>query len=149
MTEYTYSPSGTPDMDYIHTAVAASAMSDKDIDHCHYTSGGSLYVYFTNALEAGDKTILDGIVSDSESVTYTRKTIKQLLDDIDANCPAEQQAELATFTTSSHIPLLHLYIASNSLIKIASYLDDLETAEEITAALNTHLQAQLPDEIIT
>lgn len=52
-----------PDLAVIHTDVAASAMTDKTIEYCHWDElSAELYVMFTGTLSGGDITILDGIV---------------------------------------------------------------------------------------
>ena len=66
----------SPNLDGIHTDVAASAMTDKAISFCRWDEEcvdgscsppctGHLHVVFTTELSGGDKTILDGIVSDN------------------------------------------------------------------------------------
>ena len=67
MTEYTYTDKATsPDTSGIHADVAASAMSDKSLEYCNWAEeDATLRVFFANSIDAGDKTILDGIVSDN------------------------------------------------------------------------------------
>jgi len=51
------------DLDAIHAAVAASAMVDKAIEFCRWDEDAAiLQVVWADALDAADKTILDGIV---------------------------------------------------------------------------------------
>ena len=65
--EYTYSsiPSA-PGAANIHIDVAASSMTDKTIEGCTWHEDiEELKVKFTGTLSGGDKTILDGIVTDN------------------------------------------------------------------------------------
>ena len=66
-TMYEYTDKTTePDLDQIHTDVAASAMTDKVIEYCTWDdSTDILCVWFTNALSGGDKTALDTVVTDN------------------------------------------------------------------------------------
>jgi len=55
-----------PNMEGIHTDVAASAMADKAITGCRWDeSDDILHVIFDNTLSGADKTILDGIVANN------------------------------------------------------------------------------------
>jgi len=52
-----------PNLNDIHTAVAASAMADKNIDYCRWDQDTELLqVCWQEALDAPDKAILDAIV---------------------------------------------------------------------------------------
>lgn len=63
--EYQYTEKTTsPNLTGIHSGVAASTMVDKTLDYCSWNDDDCiLHVFFTNALDAGDKTELDTIVS--------------------------------------------------------------------------------------
>ncbi len=64
---YEYTVGYSPDLASLEGSVAASAMTDKSVEFSRWdeeNGGGRLCVTFTNALDAGDKTILDGIVDD-------------------------------------------------------------------------------------
>ena len=53
-----------PDLNGIHTDVAASAMVDKNIGGCRWDEDSEiLLVVWQNELSADDKNILDGIVA--------------------------------------------------------------------------------------
>jgi len=64
---YEYTGKATmPNLDQIHLDVAASAMTDKTIEWCRWDEATEvLKVVFTNELIAGDKTILDAIVTNN------------------------------------------------------------------------------------
>ena len=69
--QYDYDKPGThsPDLDGIYADVMASAMTNKSLEYMRWDADtGILKVVFETALDAGDKTILDGIV-DSYSAT--------------------------------------------------------------------------------
>lgn len=66
-TTYEYAVAYSPDLSSLEGSVAASAMTDKSVEYSRWdeeNGSGSLCVTFTTALDAGDKTILDGIVDD-------------------------------------------------------------------------------------
>ena len=53
----------TPNLSNIHVDIGTSAMTDKNIDFCRWDQDTEiLQVVWDDALDAGDKTILDAIV---------------------------------------------------------------------------------------
>ena len=67
MTQYSYTnKTNKPDLDSIHLDVFNSAMTDKTIDWCKWHEKTQvLEVNFTNSLSAGDKNILDSIITNN------------------------------------------------------------------------------------
>jgi len=66
-TVYEYTVDYPPDLASLEGSIAASAMTDKSVEHSRWdqeNGSGTLYIDFTNALSGGDKTILDGIADD-------------------------------------------------------------------------------------
>lgn len=66
-TTYEYAVTYCPSLSSLEGSIAASAMTDKSVEFSRWdeeNGGGCLCVTFTNELDAGDKTILDGIVDD-------------------------------------------------------------------------------------
>ena len=63
--EYEYTNKATaPSLSTIHDDVATSEMTDKNIVYCRWDEDTEiLKVVWTDTLSAGDKTILDGIVT--------------------------------------------------------------------------------------
>lgn len=65
MYEYT-GKTTEPDLDQIHTDVAASAMTDKTIEYCIWDdSTDKLCTWFANALSGADKTAFDTVVTNN------------------------------------------------------------------------------------
>ena len=65
-TSYVYSKPGPtpPYTDILQKRIDESAMTDKSYEYCSWDEEtGELEIWFTNALSAGDKTILDDIVA--------------------------------------------------------------------------------------
>jgi len=65
MAQYDYNGVATaPNLDGITDDVAASAMTDKNLEYCRWDQADEhLGVFWTGSLSGGDKTILDGIVA--------------------------------------------------------------------------------------
>ena len=69
---YEYININNPNLSFIHKAVGESAMTDKTIESCRWEEATSeLFVTFTNTLSVDDKTILDGIVTNSIDNPYS------------------------------------------------------------------------------
>ena len=61
---------GIPLMDYIHETVETSEMTNKSLASCDFYEGNmKLRTHWETALDASDKTLLDGIVADSVGKT--------------------------------------------------------------------------------